>query len=276
MSEQANRLRDKVKGLVRRVQEPWRGSAHPMELQQAILQQLEGDVVGIRADKKVFPYTHMHLWLLAETPRERAVLKASFGDGRELAAAIREHLAALGCPVPDLTLELTLTRKRREEFGDQRFAIERTRRRGRSREAAAPQALAETPPVVRLTVAKGRAERKTYVLDQDRITIGRLREVTDEHGRLRRLNDIAFADDDEVSRSVSREHARIERREDGLRLIDERSAGGTRIFRAGHSIPVSSRDRRGIQLQSGDLIYLGRAALRLALPDEDAGSGGAR
>jgi pSer/pThr/pTyr-binding forkhead associated (FHA) protein len=270
LSEQESGLLDKLKGLVRRVQEPWRGSAHPMELQRAILQQLEADVVGIRADKKVFPYTHLHLWLLAATSRERAVLEASFGDGRELAAAIREHLAALGCPVPDLTIELTLTGRRRKDFGDQRFAIQRTRRQGRSREEAVPDAPTEIPSVVRLTVAKGRAERKTYTLDQDRITIGRLREVTDEHGRLRRLNDIAFADDDEVGRSVSREHARIERREDGLRLIDERSAGGTRVFRAGRSIAISSRDRRGIQLQSGDMIYLGRAALRLVLPDEDS------
>ena len=75
-------------------------------------------------------------------------------------------------------------------------------------------------PAIELTLIKGKAEKEVYTFDQDRILIGRLREVTDEHGRLRRYNDLAFTEDDKESRSVSREQARVERRDEEVWLVD--------------------------------------------------------
>jgi hypothetical protein len=40
---------------------------------------------------------------------------------------------------------------------------------------------------------------------------------------------------------------------------------GTLLFRAGHSIEVSRHDRRGVRLDTGDEIYLGRAALKVEI-----------
>ena len=91
-----------------------------------------------------------------------------------------------------------------------------------------------------------------------------MRDVFDGHGRLRRRNHVAFDDEGEQNATVSREHAQIRfSQESGeYRLVDDRSAYGTRIFRDGRPIDVSSRDRRGIRLREGDQIYLGRAVLR--------------
>ena len=106
MGEKSIRLRKSVVRLFRKVVEPWRGSAHPMELQRAILVDAGRDVVGIGQGRKVYPYTHLRIWLLTETSQERAILEASFEHGLDLPAAIRQYLEEQGCSVPDLEVEV--------------------------------------------------------------------------------------------------------------------------------------------------------------------------
>ena len=67
--------------------------------------------------------------------------------------------------------------------------------------------------------------------------------------------------------TVSREHARIawDPESDAYWLRDEGSASGTLLFRAGRSIEVSRHDRRGVRLESGDEVYLGRAAVKVEI-----------
>jgi hypothetical protein len=122
-------------------------------------------------------------------------------------------------------------------------------------------------PPLRLSVLKGTAVRGTYELDGERVYLGRLDEVLDATGRVKRRNDVAFVEEGEINQTVSREHARIAWDADAgaWRLRDENSASGTLLFRAGRSIEVSRHDRRGIRLESGDEVYLGRAALRIEI-----------
>lgn len=253
-----------LKSLFRSVREPWIGSLQPMELKKAILAEVEREIVAVGGGRKIFPYNHVHVRVLAEKPKDQVVLEAAFGEGIDLEAEIRGLLAERGCSVTHLTVDGSLVEERTEGFGENRFLLELTREDPPPSERPSP----ESPrPVIELTVMQGGSEQTTHVFDQDRIHIGRLREVLDEHGRLRRRNDLAFSDEDEVDRSVSREHARIQWHGGEPRLIDERSAGGTQIFRAGQSIRVSSRDRRGIRLRDDDLLYFGRAAVRFRLLD---------
>ena len=86
-------------------------------------------------------------------------------------------------------------------------------------------------------------------------------------GGIHRRNDLAFVEDSEATRSVSREHAHIDRdpATGECRLFNDRSyARGadcmTRIVRRGVSLEVH-RDTRGARLEPGDEIHLGRAII---------------
>ena len=129
-------------------------------------------------------------------------------------------------------------------------------------------------PLLRLAVLKGKAVREAYSCDADRLYLGRLEEVVDGAGRVRRRNDIAFLEEGDLNQTVSREHARIawEPESRAFWLRDEGSSSGTVIFRAGRSIEVSRHDRRGVRLETGDEVYLGRAALRVEIGDASGAS----
>jgi len=82
---------------------------------------------------------------------------------------------------------------------------------------------------------------------------------------MHRRNDLAFVEDSEPNRSVSREHAHIDydKTTDAYRLFNDRwyergTDCGTRIVRDGVSIEVP-RDTRGTRLEPGDEIHFGRA-----------------
>lgn len=123
----------------------------------------------------------------------------------------------------------------------------------------------------RLVVVKGTASEKEIVLTKVRTNIGRGLDVYRADGPSRR-NDLAFKDDSEISRSVSREHAHIvfHKRTGEYRLYNDRwykpgnkSEGGCGlwIIRDGLSQEVH-RNARGTRLQAGDEIHLGRAVLK--------------
>ncbi len=122
-----------------------------------------------------------------------------------------------------------------------------------------------------LVVTQGRANQDEVVLNKTRTNIGRTVDVFTNAGPSRR-NDIAFADDTEINRSVSREHAHILRDQESgeYRIFNDRfyklgndaeANCGLWIVRDGRSQPVH-RNSRGAALQPGDEIHLGRAILQ--------------
>jgi hypothetical protein len=127
--------------------------------------------------------------------------------------------------------------------------------------------------VGRLLVVQGTSSAEPEVLlDKPRINIGRSLDVYRTQG-LSRRNHLAFVEDDEISRTVSREHAHIVRDQEAgeYRLFNDRfysrekgESSSTWIIRDGMSQEVH-RNGRGVKLQDGDEIHLGRAVLQFEL-----------
>lgn len=129
-------------------------------------------------------------------------------------------------------------------------------------------------PAARLVVIEGEATVPTLALGRENVYIGRTAEVYRAEG-MRRRNDLVFAADTEVNRTVSREHAHIAFDESSIeyRLHNDRwyALGGpgggpcaTWIVRKGVSEPVH-RGARGAKLEHGDELRFGRAAVRFEL-----------
>jgi pSer/pThr/pTyr-binding forkhead associated (FHA) protein len=137
-------------------------------------------------------------------------------------------------------------------------------------EASSQERAAADRPPGRLVVQEGKANLAELRLDKARTNVGRTVDVYRNEGLFRR-NDLAFEDDSEINRSVSREHAHI--RYDKLtgeyRLYNDRwyPRGGVRapecgtwIVRDGMSHEVH-RNSRGAKLHPGDEIHFGRAVV---------------
>lgn len=120
----------------------------------------------------------------------------------------------------------------------------------------------------RLVVRLGEPNAHVLPLDKARINIGRVVDVYRDEGIFRR-NDLAFEADTEINRTVSREHAHIlhDRVAGEYRIFNDRwyargktGECGTWIVRDGFSHEVE-RSSRGVKLQPGDEIHLGRAVV---------------
>jgi len=127
-----------------------------------------------------------------------------------------------------------------------------------------------------LTIVQGNANLMKIQLTKVRTNIGRTADVYKSAGPSRR-NDIAFAEDTEINRSVSREHAHImrDKRTGAYRLFNDRwyKTGanaeencGIWIVRDGLSQPVH-RHTRGVALQNGDEIHFGRAIVQFQIAE---------
>lgn len=276
---------DKLLDTVRRWTKPWPTGTEPMEIRRAVLDEVESRIVSAGGGKRVFPYNRLKIRILALNPQEKVELEAVVKDVWDLPAEIRERLSDRGCPVPaDLDVEVDVTDEGGPEFGERRFHVgfERTERKEQPARNASSPATSVSPlatvaipssspetgrPVLELTVLKGTATRKVYSLPAGRVHVGRMEEIADEEGRVRRRNDVAFLEEGDVNQTVSREHARFVFDEGSgeLRLRAEAGASSTRIFREGKSIDVSSRDARGVRVQPGDEVYFGRACVKVAI-----------
>ena len=271
MDERAKKLVGGLKELKERVVGPWRKGSSLLEIQRSIVDDVGAHVAEIGSGRRVFPYHRVEVDLRLPGDEQRAVAAAALdaGWGAELQERIEARLAEARC-VPT-ALEVAVRVLEEPAPADGPYHVIRFERDG---EGAEPRGEASpSRPTLVLEIATGAAEESVYRFDLDRILIGRLRDVLDRHGRIKRRNQVAFLDDGEENQTVSREHARIVYRDvyrdrpAGYWLADERSAYGTRIFREGRPIDVSSRDRRGVRLKDGDEIYLGRAVLRCSLED---------
>lgn len=273
---------DKLLEAVRRWTRPWPTGTEPMEIRRAVLDEVESRIVSAGGGKRVFPFNRLRIRLLAPGPREKDELEALVGDAWDLPAEIRERIAERGCPVPpDLDVNVEVTDEAGPAFGDRRYLIQFERAAGAAKPpapalptlvsgagtVAMPAPSLESRPTLELTVLKGTATRKVYSLPAGRVHLGRMEEILDEEGRVRRRNDVAFQEDGDVNQTVSREHARIlyDEASGELRLRAEPGASSTRIFREGRTIDVSARDPRGVRIQSGDEICLGRASVKVAI-----------
>jgi hypothetical protein len=273
---------DKLFEAMKRFTKPWPTGTEPMEIRRAVLDEVESRIVSAGGGKRVFPFNRLRVFLLAPGPREKVELEAVVRDVWDLPADVRERLTECGCPVPsDLRVDVAVAEQGGPESGerqDRRYRIdfERVERNASAPPLTPPPGVgtiqvpmpsADERPTLELTVLKGTATRKVYSFPAQRLNLGRMEEVVDDEGRVRRRNDVAFLEEGDVNQTVSREQARIlyDEVSGELRLRAEHGASSTRILREGRSIDVSSRDTRGIRLQNGDEIYFGRACVKVAI-----------
>lgn len=270
---------DKLFEAMKRFTKPWPTGTEPMEIRRALLDEIESRIVSAGGGKRVFPFNRLRVFLLAPGPREKVELEAVVRDVWDLPADVRERLTECGCPVPsDLRVDVEVTEQGGPEYGERRYRIDFQR----VEKSAGPPPLtpppgtgtvqmpmpsAEARPTLELTVLKGTATRKVYSFPAQRLNLGRMEEIVDDEGRVRRRNDVAFLEEGDVNQTVSREQARIlyDEASGELRLRAEHGASSTRILREGRSIDVSSRDTRGIRLLNGDEIYFGRACVKVSI-----------
>ncbi len=259
---------DKMTRLERRLQQLSRRDdlpPEPVEVRRGILDDVEDMVKAAGRSRRVFPYNRLRIQVLASDSAARAAAQAVLGGDAEMLAAIRERLREGGCSVPDdLQVKLQLVRRRAAAWPPARaWHVVGERVESTPQAVAAPSAAAET--VTQLVLVKGTASRRSFPVRGERINIGRQADVLDRDRRVVRRNQVVFEDsDDPVNQTVSRAHAHLRVAPSGeIRIFDDRSSYGTRVFRGGETISVPSGASRGVRLRDGDEIYLGQACLRV-------------
>jgi hypothetical protein len=214
--------------------------------------------------RRVFPYDRVRLFLLGIERSRAAAFHGQFFR-HYLEQELKNSLEKSDCRFPEgLRVEVETTPDLPGP-GAPWMRIETV---------AAEPASAASVPAARLLVLEGDAHPPALAIDREHVYIGRAPDVYSAEG-MRRRNDLVFAADTEINRTVSREHAHIswDRAIDEYRLHNDRwyplsgaGAGspGTWIVRKGVSQPVH-RGTRGTKLEGGDELRFGRAAVRFEL-----------
>ena len=207
--------------------------------------------------KKVFPYDLLKVHLRGAEESKQPVFHGQFFR-RYLEQEVRASLAAAGCRYPEnLRVEVHATPEPPGP-GESWLSVETT----------AQKQGATARPTARLVVREGSANVPEIRLDKSRVNIGRVVDVYRSQGIYRR-NDLVFADDTDINRSVSREHAHIlfDVASGEYRLYNDRwyqrnepAGPGAWIVRDGMSQEVH-RTSRGVKLEPGDEIHFGRAVV---------------
>ena len=205
--------------------------------------------------RKVFPYDLLRVELRGVEQSRAPVFTGQFFR-KYLEQEVHNALRTGGCRFPDnlrVDVAATVGLPRKEEPW---LIVEAV-----SLEQATAGKL-----VARLVVQEGTANTPELRMEKPRINIGRVVDVYRDAGLFRR-NDLAFAADTDVNRSVSREHAHIvhDRVSGEYRLFNDRwyqrgAECGTWIVRDGMSQEVH-RNARGIKLEPGDEIRFGKAVV---------------
>ena len=140
--------------------------------------------------------------------------------------------------------------------------------------AACRRSSARAPNGARLVVVGRQRQQIRDSAAESAHNIGRLVDVYKSEG-LSRRNDLAFAEDNPINRTVSREHAHIvhDKKTGEYRLFNDRwykrgnkaeNNCGLWIVRDGMGQEVH-RDTRGTRLLPGDEIHLGKAVLKFQI-----------
>jgi hypothetical protein len=210
--------------------------------------------------RHVFPYNLVRLHLLGVPDTQSHVFRSEFLS-TYFAEELRAALARSNYRFPEtLRVEITTTKTLPEPEQDW------LRVEAEMLEAPAAPPLPKTS--ARLVVLSGTASAAEFPLEKVRTNIGRTADIYHSAAGPSRRNDFAFAEDSEINRTVSREHAHIlhSPKTGEYRICNDRSYKGQSncgiwIVRDGLSQPVH-RNTRGAVLKDGDEIHLGRAIVR--------------
>ncbi len=234
------------------------------EIRIAVLDEI-GKKIQRAGGKALFPYNVVRIVIRASTS-DAAVFQRDFFR-RFFEEEVRKNLSKEACLFPaDLRVDI---RAASEEDGPEAKWL-----RVETLAEDVPPAIQEAPRArraARLVVEAGSANKSELLLQKTRTNIGRLVDVYKAEG-LSRRNDLAFAEDNPVNRTVSREHAHIlhDKKAGEYRLFNDRwykrgdkaeNNCGLWIVRDGMGQEVH-RDTRGTRLLPGDEIHLGQAVVK--------------
>ena len=218
--------------------------------------------------KSVFPFNLIRIHLRGVPDAQSPVFQGDF-LAKYFSEEIKSGLARASYRFPeDFELEIHSTPKLPEP-GEEWLWVETAAQETRERQVSA-----QTRKPARLVVMQGAANQSEIGVTKARTNIGRTMDVYRVDGPSRR-NDLAFTEDNEINRTVSREHAHIlySKKTGEYRLFNDRwrKAGnksdpgcGVWIIRDGISQAVH-HNTRGTALKAGDEIHLGRAVIRFQL-----------
>ena len=218
--------------------------------------------------KALFPYNVVRVVILA-SGSGAAVFERDFFR-RFFEEEVRKGLAKEACRFPaDLRVEVRAVSDDVESNGKW-LRIETAAEDTEDADDEAPRARR----AARLVVAAGTANKSEIPLQKSRTNIGRLVDVYKAEG-LSRRNDLAFAEDIPINRTVSREHAHIvhDKKTGEYRLFNDRwyqrgnkpeNNCGLWIVRDGMGQEVH-RDTRGTRLLPGDEIHFGKAVVKFQI-----------
>jgi hypothetical protein len=248
-------IKDRIQAVKTFLDPPLGPDAQPLDIRAAVVDAIESRIAVLDVGRRVFPYNHIVVRVIAGPGRDRALLEIAFA---ELERKVRERLRERRCELPPvLRTTVSVEEEPRSDWPPgQLFSVDC------ERSDTHEQEFALSWPHVTLDVFKGSATQTVYAFQQPTILIGRAAEALDSNGRVRR-NHVIF---DDRNATVSRAHATL--KYDPVharyRLIDDRSTRGTHLVRGGAAIVVP-RDERGIRVESGDELHFGRAAVRVTI-----------
>jgi len=211
--------------------------------------------------RHVFPYNLVRLHLLGVPEAQSQVFRGEFLS-TYFAEELRVALARSNYRFPEnLRVEITTTTALPEPRQDWlRIETEMLEQ--------PPTAQLASKASARLVVLSGTGSASEFPLEKVRTNIGRTADIYHSAAGPSRRNDFAFAEDSEINRTVSREHAHVlySAKTGEYRICNDRTYKGPSncgiwIVRDGLSQPVH-RNTRGAVLKDGDEIHLGRAILR--------------
>jgi hypothetical protein len=237
--------------------------ATPLELLHTALDQLERKVQPAGRGRRLFPYDRVVI-RIAQSEADTVAVEAVFND---VAVRLRDRLAELKCDAPEF-IDVSLSFV--DPSTDSAVPVVSVECFSEPRQRATATRSIH-PPTLTLTILKGQCAEAEYVLSEPVIAIGRTPEPTDAFGQVR-YNHIAFLETrDGINETVGRAHARLQFDPSSGRyhLFNEASSNPTSIIRGGKSIRVAPRDPRGVAVQSGDQVQLGRAVLRVNVEERE-------
>jgi hypothetical protein len=265
MNDFFTRVDGALRASVQRVQQwfdpPLDRAAAPLEVREAIIDEIEQRAEPAGAGRRVMPYNRVIVTLLAADKPSRARLQAALAGLQE---SIVARLTEIRCAIPaGFAVETRyLTRPPAAWVPEQRLAFTYDQRA-----AEMASAVSTEPARLQITIARGQATHDSYTFAESHIRIGRSAQPVDGLGRPR-TNQVVFLEDgDPHTLTVGRAHASIRydttRRE--YRVFDDGSHNGTRVMRDCALLDVKPQDPVGVTLRSGDEIQVGTAALRIHL-----------
>src|ERR1700733_13085258 len=216
----------------------------------------------------LFPYNVVSMQIRA--PADEGAVFERYFFGRFFDGELRKGISKEACRFPeDLRVEIRASGQ--SAAGDEDWL--KVQMLAEDIEPASEEA-PRARKAARLVVAAGTANKSEIPLQKARTNIGRLTDVYKSEG-LSRRNDLAFAEDNPINRTVSREHAHIvhDKKTGEHRLFNDRwykrgnkaeNNCGLWIVRDGMGQEVH-RDARGTRLEPGDEIHLGKAVVKFQI-----------